>query len=189
MLVFERRGAEARGGLLLRAEPGGDAARWAAERQLGPALAFEGPGNLQFLGAELIRLPGDGWGWATYHWHGSRSADLRLLARVTEGDATVWTTDHAPGYGWQPTSAWPDAADGGLLLSEGYLMLAPWPAGGSLWIGVAEPDGKGGERLLDARRPSDGARVLELSPPGAPPTAEGWTTVAEGFVRVGSVGE
>jgi hypothetical protein len=189
VLVFERRGEEARGGLLLRAEPGGDAASWAAQRQLGPALAFAGPASLQFLGAELIRLAGDGWGWATYHWHGSRSTDLRLLARVTQGDATVWENDHAPGYGWQPASAWPAAEDGGLLLSEGYLMVAPWPEGGSLWIGVAEPDGRGGERLLDALRPSDGARVLELSPPGAPPTAEGWITVPEGFVRVGAVGE
>jgi hypothetical protein len=189
VLVFERRPNE-RGGLLLRAEPGGDPARWAAEHRLGPALAFDGPGNLQLLGAELIRLPGDGWGWATYHWHGSRAyADLRLLARVTQGDQTVWTNDHAPAYGWLSTSVWPTAEDGGLLLSEGYLMLAPWPAGGSLWIGVAEPDGQGGERLQSALRPSDGARVLELSPPGAPPTPEGWTTVAEGFVRVASVGE
>jgi hypothetical protein len=54
----------------------------------------------------------------------------------------------------------------------------------ALWVGVAAPDATGEERLLTAVRPADGTPVLELSPPGASPTGEGWTTVAEGLVRV-----
>ena len=180
----ESRQAGTGSALLLRTREGSDAAARAAELPPGAPLGFDDPSDLRFLGFEYRELPGDGPGWITYHWSGGSTAvPYRFLVRVTQGDATAWSGDHAPGHGWLPTDAWPAS---GLVLSEGYPVLEPWDRDvpWSLWVGVAAPDGAG-ERLLTAVRPGDGRPVAELSPPGAPPTAEGWRTVAAGLVSVG----
>ncbi|MCK6448208.1 MAG: glycosyltransferase family 39 protein [Planctomycetes bacterium] len=83
-------------------------------------------------------LPGDGFGWITYTWHGGGfgARDYWFVDHLTTDRLdTSWDNDHYPAYGMYPTSKWPDE----WILAESYLVVPerdPFrPTGGPRWFG------------------------------------------------------
>lgn len=205
VLVFSRRRGHARERVLAEWRGGLAPAAGARAEFRGQDGAF-----LRLVDYQYEPLPGDGWGWIRYRWHGGGfgSRNWLLVDRLTASSSPyAWQNNHAPGWGLFPTSTWGEGAS----LEEGYLVVPEQDAfrsgprgdprrfvGGrylagdmvpaQLWFQIADfAAPQGVERELVAVRPADRKPLAEILQRGGPPAADGSRLSADGYAWVGGL--
>ncbi len=215
IFVLERLTADPRARRFLAEHRDVDPVLFQMRRQLRGAMDFIDPADptgerLELLGVEYRDVPPMGFGWITYHWRAPTkpTQNWSLTDRLTTPDETaVWDNNHHGAYGALPTDAW----DPGVIVSEGYLVVAAsqaYLAGGTFrpiggayrrgdflparcWMGVRTygPDPEPGqprpiERELHAAQPGSLVLARGVGETELYQTADGTQFSADGLVRV-----
>lgn len=79
-----------------------------------------GEERITLLGWKYEPLPGDRYGWITYHWycHDRIKTDFTIVDRLTSFDErNSWQNNHLPAYGVFPTTRW----------KPGWIIRESWP--------------------------------------------------------------
>jgi len=162
--------------------------------------------RLLFLGFEYATLPGDDFGWISYHWFAESDLrhDYTVVDRITSSDEReAWQNNHRGANGAYPTFAW----RAGTLVRESFLVVpayepfrpggygrylgGPWRRGDripvKLWIEIAE-FGADGRRLarMEPWQPDEDGPIGDPGPPPAA-TPDGWELSVDGLLRVGGL--
>ena len=155
------------------------------------------------LAVEYETLPGDGFGWLTWHWRADSEfrRNYRVLGRATgPGGIHVWHNPHEPASGVLPTTAWKP----GWILKESWLVMPraeappalaatglaydPARLAGELWVSLNEqPDKRRTTARLDLTRPSESTPVAAQLAAGVLESPDGFVFSRDGMTRVGEV--
>jgi 4-amino-4-deoxy-L-arabinose transferase-like glycosyltransferase len=159
--------------------------------------------ELTLLDVEVKTLPGDGYGWLTWHWRADSELedDYRVLGRISgPGGVHLWHNPHDPAYGVLPTSTWKR----GWVVRESYIVatrleateqlertgldLDPSNLDSSVWVTLNQQTN---ERRtisrLEVFRPGEDRAVRATLPRGRFETEDGFVFSKDGMVRVGAL--
>ncbi len=205
VLVFSRRSGTPGERVLFEFTPG-------LAPAAAPRLEFRSsqPGFLRLVDFRYEALPGDGWGWIRYRWHGGGFGEKNwtFIDRLTAARGTfAWQNNHAPAYGQCPTSAWGEGA----TLEEGYLVVPeqdPFRIGprneprrflggeflagdlvpSQLWLQIADFQAQDpSARVLEPVHPQTRVPLREALVPEGPQNDEGHSLSGDGYARAGSL--
>jgi hypothetical protein len=159
---------------------------------------FEG---VTLLAIEHETLPGDGFGWLTWHWRADSEfrRDYRVLSRITgPGSVHLWRNNHDPASGVWPTSTWQP----GWILKESFLLVprveaqaalaASGPGDASLpgdvWVSLnVQPDKRRTTHRLEVFRPGEQVPVAAQLAREVYESEDGFVFAKDGMTRVGRV--
>ena len=158
--------------------------------------------EITLLDVEYKTLPGDGFGWLTWHWRADSSLryDHHVLGRITgPGGVHLWHNPHDPGYGVLPTSTW----EKGWVVRESYIVAPRTEAraqlqqtgqrydedelDASVWVALVRRGEGRRARGLDVFRFGEDRPVRETLEKNRLRTEDGFVFSKDGMVRVGEL--
>ena len=159
--------------------------------------------QVTLLDVEYKTLPGDGFGWLTWHWRADSELerDYRVLGRMTgPAGVHVWHNPHHPGYGVLPTSSWKE----GWFVRESYIVAprvearadfervgidpAPGEFEAEVWVSLNhQPDKRRTRARLEIFREGEDRPVRATLSGGALATDDGFLFSKDGMSRVAAL--